>query len=114
MAATRLLAQMTVVDLETAVSWYTKLFGRGADDRPMTGLAEWQLAPTFGVQVWENADRAGRSTMVVDESALEELADRLNSGGIDHPGIQAVTASRVLTVTDPDGNTIVFTAPFHS
>ncbi|GAA4605587.1 putative enzyme related to lactoylglutathione lyase [Actinoplanes octamycinicus] len=109
MAATRLLAQMTVVDLESAMRWYTKLFGRGVDARPMEGLVEWHLAPTFGVQVWADAERAGRSTMVLDESDLDGLADRLTRDGIDHAGIREVTASRVLTVTDPDGNDIIFT-----
>ncbi|AGZ44683.1 VOC family protein [Actinoplanes friuliensis] len=102
---------MTVTDPETAVGWYTRLLGRDPDERPMEGLTEWHLTSTFGVQVWKDTDRAGRSTMVVDESDLDELADRLNREGIDHPGIQGATSSRVLTVTDPDGNTIVFTAP---
>ncbi|WP_203989389.1 hypothetical protein [Sphaerisporangium rufum] len=65
---TRLLAQMTIADLEPAIKWYATLFGRDPDARPMDGLAEWHLAPTFGFQVWADAERAGRSTMVVDES----------------------------------------------
>ncbi|MFF0309709.1 VOC family protein [Streptosporangium sp. NPDC004379] len=104
---TRLLAQMTIVDLERAIGWYAKLFGRDADARPMDGMAEWHLAPNFGVQLWEDAERAGRSTMVVDESDLDALADRLTREGIDH-GVRQVTASRILVVTDPDGNGIVF------
>ncbi|MEU8819492.1 VOC family protein [Actinoplanes sp. NPDC048796] len=109
MAATRLLAQMTVADFEAGVRWYTKLFGGSVDARPMEGLAEWHLAPAFGVQVWADAERAGRSTMVIDESDLDGLADRLRRAGIDHAGIQNATTSRVLVVTDPDGNSIVFT-----
>ncbi|MFC7547794.1 VOC family protein [Plantactinospora sp. GCM10030261] len=108
MAVTRLLAQLTIVDFEPAIRWYAKLFGRDADARPMDGLAEWHLAPTFGVQVWADPERAGRSTVVVDESDLDGLADRLTRAGIDHPGVRHVTASRVLIVTDPDGNSIVF------
>jgi len=102
---------MTVVDLEAAVGWYAKLFGGDADARPMDGLVEWHLAPTFGVQVWADAERAGHSTVVVDDSDLDGLADRLSREGISHPGIREATASRVLVVEDPDGNTIVFTGP---
>ncbi|SHN44707.1 VOC family protein [Cryptosporangium aurantiacum] len=105
---------MTVVDLEAAVGWYAKLFGSDADARPMDGLAEWHLAPTFGVQVWADASRAGHSTMVVDDSDLDEVAVRLSREGISHPGIQEATASRVLVVEDPDGNRIVFTGPLRS
>lgn len=100
---------MTVADLEAAIRWYTRLFGRELDARPMEGLVEWHLAPTFGVQVWADAERAGRSTMVITESDLDALADRLRRAGVDHGGIQKATSSRVLPVTDPDGNSIVFT-----
>ena len=111
MALTRMLAQMTVTDLEPAVAWYTRLLGAEPDDRPMDGLVEWHLDPAFGVQVWADAERAGNSTMVIVESELDGLAQRLAGDGIRHDGIQDATTTRVLMVTDPDGNRIVFTAP---
>ena len=77
MAPTRLFAQMTVTDLEPAVAWYTKLFGANPDARPMDGLVEWHLAPTFGVQVWLEPERSGRSSMLLAEPDLDELAARL-------------------------------------
>ncbi|MGI8799414.1 MAG: VOC family protein [Pseudonocardia sp.] len=103
---------MTVTDLDPAVAWYTKLLAAEPDARPMDGLVEWHLAPTFGLQVWSEADRAGRSAMIVDHSDLDELAGHLDRAGIQHGGVQDVTASRILPVTDPDGNRIVFTGPF--
>ncbi len=35
-----LLAQSTVTDLDAAEDWYTHLFGRAPDARPMPGLLE--------------------------------------------------------------------------
>jgi hypothetical protein len=67
MPITRVLAQMTVSDLDAAEQWYTKLFGSGPDTRPMDGLLEWHLGATFGVQVWSESDRAGKSSMVLNE-----------------------------------------------
>lgn len=109
MTITRVLAQSTVGDLAAAEDWYTRVFGRQPDLRPMPGLLEWHLGNTFGVQVWSEPDRAGRSSMVLDESDLDTLADRLTDAGIANDGPQDATSSRVLSLSDPDGNRVVFT-----
>lgn len=71
MTVTRLLAQMIVTDLPAAIAWYSALFDRDPDARPMDGLVEWHLAEEFGVQVWAEPARAGHSSMVLDESDLD-------------------------------------------
>lgn len=76
MSITRVLAQSTVSDLVAAEDWYTRLFGREPDARPMPGLLEWHLGDTFGVQVWAEPNRAGRSSMVLDESADLRVSGR--------------------------------------
>ena len=105
----RVLAQSTVSDLVAGEQWYTTLFGRGPDARPMDALIEWHLGDSFGVQVFEEAGRAGNSSMVLDESDLDGLAARLADSGIAHAGVERVTSSRALMLTDPDGNRVVFT-----
>lgn len=109
MAITRLLAQMTVSDLARAEDWYGRLIGREPDARPMEGLVEWHLTDSFGMQVWCDPDRAGRSAMVLDESDLDARVAELNRVGIANDGPQDVTASRIVQLSDPDGNQIVFT-----
>lgn len=109
MTVTRVLAQSTVSDLAAAEDWYTRVFDRGPDMRPMPGLLEWHLGATFGVQVWAEPDRAGCSSIVLDESDLDAIAARLNDVGIINDGPQAATTSRILALTDPDGNRLVFT-----
>ncbi|MET3803244.1 catechol 2,3-dioxygenase-like lactoylglutathione lyase family enzyme [Nakamurella sp. UYEF19] len=111
MTTIRLLAQMTVTDTDAAEAWYTRLFGRLPDARPMPGLLEWHLADSFGVQVWAEAPRAGNSCMVLDESNLDELDIHLGRIGITHEPVQDATTLRVLPLQDPDGNRIVFTGP---
>lgn len=111
MTITRLLSQMTVTEPVAAKDWYTRLFGRVPDAEPMPGLLEWHLTDSFGVQVWAEAARAGTSCMVLDESALDELAVRLDEVGIGHDGPQDATTVRILPLQDPDGNRIVFTGP---
>lgn len=112
MTVTRLLAQMVVADEAAATAWYERLFDRAPDARPMGGLAEWHLGDAFGVQVRVDPARAGRSAMVLDESDLDARAAQLDRAGVAHDGPVDVTASRVLPVTDPDGNQIVFTGAF--
>jgi catechol 2,3-dioxygenase-like lactoylglutathione lyase family enzyme len=109
MTFTRVLAQATVSDLDRAVAWYATLFGRDPDARPMTGLAEWHLGESMGVQVWTDPERAGGSTMVIDESDLDGLAARLEQAGVDHAGTQPASSFRVLPLEDPDGNRVVLT-----
>ena len=114
MSATRLLAQMTVTEAAPAQAWYAKLFGRDADARPMDGLAEWHLTDTFGFQVWAEPERAGNSTMVIDEDDLDGRAAQLDRLGIVHEGPLDATTTRNLQLADPDGNRIVFVSPLPS
>ena len=114
MTITRLLAQMTVSDLPAAQAWYGRLFGTGPDANPMDGLLEWYLSETFGVQVFAEPERAGRSAMVLGVPDVTEVADRLTAAGIEHGGPQDATTVRILPVTDQDGNRIVFTSPLSS
>ena len=108
MTIQNVLAQATVSDLTEAERWYSAIFARGPDARPMDGLIEWHLGDSFGVQVWAEPERAGHSSMVLGESDLDKLAARLTEAGIEHPGPQQVTASRILSLEDPDGNRVLF------
>lgn len=86
--------------------------GREPDARPMDGLVEWHLTDAFGVQGWADPDRAGRSSMTLDESDLDARVAELDRNGIAYDGPQDVTASRIVLVADPDGNSIVVTGAF--
>lgn len=104
---TGLLAHCTVTDLGQAENWYTRLFDRGPDARPMAGLMEWHLGDGFGVQVWSEPARAGRSCVVLQEGNLDASAERLASSGIAHDGPQPGGGARILQLADPDGNRVV-------
>lgn len=103
------LAQSTVTDLDRAEEWYQRLFDRAPDARPMAGLLEWHLVEGFGVQVWSEPERAGRSTVVLEVSDLDGVAERLTAAGIDHAGPEPGGGVRILPLTDPDGNRVVLT-----
>lgn len=108
MTISGVLAQSTVSDLDRAESWYTTVLGSPPTDRPMDGLIEWQFAEQFGLQVESEPDRAGRSTVVLVESDLDDFVRRLDSAGVSHPEIVDATTVRFLQLEDPDGNRVVF------
>ncbi len=104
----RVLANCTVTDLGRAEEWYTRVFDREPDARPMSGLIEWHLGDTFGVQVWSEPDhRAGQSSVVLDETDLDAAAARLSAADIHHDDPQPGGVARILQLTDPDGNRVV-------
>lgn len=104
---TGLMATVDISD-ESAAQWYARLFGRQPDARPMPGLIEWRFAETFGVQLWEDPARAGGSTMVLEVSDLNATAERFAAEGIDHDEPSPGGGRRILPVSDPDGNQVVF------
>jgi len=104
---TRLLPELAVADLETALGWYALLLGRRADARPMGGLAEWRYEGG-DLQLFEDADRAGRGLLTVFVEDVEAELARLASLGIT-PGVRGEATSlgvEFATITDPDGNAI--------
>jgi catechol 2,3-dioxygenase-like lactoylglutathione lyase family enzyme len=107
MALTSVLAQSTVSDLGAAEQWYSALWGRGPDARPMPGLLEWHVDGHSGLQVWSEPDRAGRSTVVIGTDDLEDVATRLDAEGIDHGDPQPGGGRRILQLADPDGNRVL-------
>lgn len=102
-----ILANCTVSDLARAEDWYTRLFEREPDHRPMPGLLEWHLGQGFGVQVWADPERAGKSTVVLDVADLNADAARLLSLGISHHGPERGGGAHILQLEDPDGNLVV-------
>lgn len=107
---TRVLAQATVTDLDRAQSWYDRLFERPPDATPMPGLLEYHLGDSFGVQVFLEPDRAGRSSIVLSETDLDATAVRLREAGLTDDDVEPISAGRALMLTDPDGNRVVLVA----
>ena len=109
MGFTSVLAQATVTDLDRAERWYTALFGRGPDSRPMDGLLEWHLTDSAGVQVWREPGRSGRSTVVLAVSDLDAVAAAVRAAGTAHDGPEPGGGGRLLRLADSDGNRVVVT-----
>jgi len=99
-----LFAGVRVRDLEQAIDWYTRLFGRAADIVPNDDEVMWRVTDSAWVYVLRDSARAGHSLVTICvsdlESAVAELADRdITLGSIAAVG----EGARKATGLDPDG-----------
>lgn len=102
------LAGIMVSDLTTAEAWYEQLLDRPADSRPMDGLAEWKLANGGWIQVFQDRERAGSSSVTFLVSGLEDQLAELKAKGISVDRSTTSDYVKTATVTDPAGNRVVF------
>jgi catechol 2,3-dioxygenase-like lactoylglutathione lyase family enzyme len=98
-------------DLKSAEEWYTKLLGRGPDNRPMNTLVQWELFDHSGLALSTDAEIAGRGVMFlyVDDLASERL--RLQGLGIELGNDIKGDYSTLAQVSDPDGNLLTMATP---
>jgi catechol 2,3-dioxygenase-like lactoylglutathione lyase family enzyme len=110
---TNALAGIAVDDINEALDFYERLFGRAPDARPMNDVAEWKLPGGGWVHVVTDADRAGASllTLIVDDLA-EELG-RLGLHGLAPVAKSMGDFFKTAKFRDPDGNQIVLSQPQH-
>ena len=105
------MAQLIVSDLEASIGFYSAIFGREPDVRPMDSLVEWEFTGAGAIQVFEEPPRAGKSGVTISVSSLDEQLAVLEAAHISHDSPMVATYVRLCTVADPDGNRIVFTEP---
>ena len=107
------LAVVPVSDIERADRWYEALFGRPADNRPMSSLLEWQVTAAGWVQVTLDTDRAGSGLLNLAVDDLAATREKLATRGVDPAEIQPVNQGVELSaMSDPDGNTITLIGNF--
>ncbi len=112
MESTHLFAGLPVSDLEAAVDWYGRLFGRPPDRRPTGHEVVWQLTPSGHVYVVSDPPAAGsgRITLAVADLAaeLDRLAGVELAANIETLG----SGVRRAILHDPDGTSIaLFESP---
>lgn len=102
------LAQATVTDLDRAANWYSKLFDRAPDAEPMPAC--WNGTSGRPAVCRSGPSRSGRvDPPWCSTKPTSTVWPRLAGDGIEHDGIQPISVSRALQLSDPDGNRIVVT-----
>jgi hypothetical protein len=108
MALKNVLAFVAVRDIEEGIRWYKMLLGRTPDTRPMNGLGEWHFEGGGWLQVNENKQLAGRSSVTFVETDLDERIKQLKQAGIEPKSTMRSEQVSVVIISDPDGNQLVF------
>jgi glyoxylase I family protein len=108
MSVNRVLAGIPVADVDAALPWYERLFGRQPDETPMEGLAEWHVPAGGVVQLVASGERAGGGLLTLDLDDLKEELEAMQKRGLDAGPLDDTTSDKVLiaTTTDPEGNEI--------
>ena len=102
------LAFIAVREVEASTRWYRMLLGREPDTQPMKGLVEWQFEAGGWLQVNENKQLAGRSSVTLVETDLDNRINKLKKAGIEPKSVMRGEQVSVVIITDPDGNQVVF------
>lgn len=108
MAFIGVVSQVCVRDEEMMVDWYTKLFGRPADEQPMEHLHLWLIQGSHGFQLWVDAKRSGNSDFVFGMYDLDTERKRLDEAGLEVSSENRDDELEAMAVsyTDPEGNLV--------
>jgi catechol 2,3-dioxygenase-like lactoylglutathione lyase family enzyme len=102
---------LLTADLAAAERWYTRLLGRGPDNRPMATLVQWELFPGSGLALSTDAEIAGKGVAFLYVADLAAERRRLQGLGVDVGEDNQGDYSTLAQVRDPDGNVLTLASP---
>jgi hypothetical protein len=108
MAIATIFAHVSCSDIEISTAWYEKLFGKPPLRRPMPGLVEWQFTDSAEVQLYEQRQHAGHSTLTLGVLPLVPEQKRLEAAGLKPGPIEETDSYFIMRLRDPDRNLVVF------
>ena len=100
-------AQLSCSDLAHSTEWFTVIFERGPDTRPMPGLAEWHHGEQAGFQLFEDRKNAGRGVLTLIVERVSSEHSRLAASGLEIGNIESADYTTIARLSDPDGNLVV-------
>ena len=104
-----LFAAVMVADLDRAVAWYARLFGRPADIVPNDNEVMWRLADAAWLYVLRDEKRAGHALVTLCVADLDRAVADIAARGITGGPVEIIgDAGRKVTFTDAEGNTVSF------
>jgi len=107
MGIATIFAHVSCRDVARSAPWYEALFGKPPVRRPMPGLVEWQFTDSAEVQLCEEPEHAGHTSLTLGVLPMEPEWRRLTDAGLAPGPIEAVDDYFVVRLRDPDGNRIV-------
>jgi len=108
MPTTNAFAGVAVRNLAEAIRWYERLLDRAPDAQPIPTAAEWKFDGGGWLHVFQDAARAGTSSVMLAETDLDDRTEDLKAKGLAIDSVNRSTSLNSAVVHDPDGNELVF------
>lgn len=101
-------AGIMTANIEQAFQWYKKLFDRKSDYHPMEILHEWNF-PNGGVlQLVQDSERAGSSSITLMVDDVEIVKNELHEKNIEIHQQTKSDVADTITILDLENNRITF------
>ena len=101
-------AVVMTTNIETAKEWYGKLFGRKSDYNPMEILHEWNFSNGGVLQLVEDKERAGYSSITIMVNNIGEISRELVEKNLSDGKVSEGKIATTITINDPENNRITF------
>jgi predicted enzyme related to lactoylglutathione lyase len=104
-------AALMTASMERSERFYTQLFERAPDDRPMDGLIQWRNVAGANIQIFRDAEHAGSGRVTIVVPRMEEARASLEKIGVQLADESQGDYGRIAQISDPDGNRITLAEP---
>ena len=104
-------AALATANMERSEEFYTRLFGRGPDDRPMQALIQWRNVAGANIQVFTDEENAGFGRLTIVVPNMEEARKWLDAIGATLKSETTGDYGKIAQTADPDGNRITLAEP---
>jgi hypothetical protein len=75
-------AALATARMDRAEKFYTGLFGRKPDDRPMEGLIQWRNVAGANLQIFHDKENAGSGRLTIVVPKMDEARSSLEEIGV--------------------------------
>ncbi|MGR4865948.1 VOC family protein [Caulobacter sp. LARHSG274] len=104
-------ATLATASMDRAEKFYTQLFDREPDDRPMEGLIQWRDVAGANIQIFYDREKAGSGRLTIVVPKMDEARRALDGVGAELTGETEGRYGRIAQLADPDGNRITLAEP---
>jgi predicted enzyme related to lactoylglutathione lyase len=104
-------AALATASMDRAETFYTRLFGRGPDDRPMDGLIQWRNVAGANIQIFRDKENAGYGRLTIVVPKMDEARKSLEDFGGKLTAESQGDYGKIAQLADPDGNRITLAEP---
>lgn len=104
-------AALATTDMAASEGFYTKIFGRAPDDRPMDGLIQWRDVAGANIQIFRNDEDAGHGRLTIVVPDWTQAKASLGEIGVTLADERQGDFGRIGQIQDPDGNRVTLAEP---